>query len=159
MVYVPYVPTPYAVVRAMLKLANTNSQDIVYDLGCGDGRILLIAAKEFGVKRAVGIEKDPERYKVALTRVREEGLENRVEIRLGDFFDENISDATVVTLFLLTSVNEMLKPKFERELKPGTRIVSHEFRIPGWRPEKVIDVRDENGLSHVVYLYILGRHL
>ncbi|MCC6035199.1 MAG: methyltransferase domain-containing protein [Desulfurococcaceae archaeon] len=159
MVYVPYVPTPYAVVRAMLKLANTSPQDVVYDLGCGDGRILLIAAKEFGVKKAVGIEKDPERYKVALTRVREEGLENKVEIRLGDFFDENISDATVVTIFLLTSVNELLKPKFERELKPGTRIVSHEFRIPGWRPERVIDVRDENGLSHIVYLYVLGRHL
>jgi ribosomal protein L11 methylase PrmA len=159
MVYVPYVPTPYAVVRAMLKLANTSPQDVVYDLGCGDGRILLIAAKEFGVKKAVGIEKDPERYKVALTRVREEGLENKIEIRLGDFFDENISDATVVTIFLLTSVNELLKPKFERELKPGTRIVSHEFRIPGWRPERVIDVRDENGLSHIVYLYVLGRHL
>jgi ribosomal protein L11 methylase PrmA len=159
MVYVPYVPTPYAVVRAMLKLANTSPQDVVYDLGCGDGRILLIAAKEFGVKKAVGIEKDPERYKVALTRIREEGLENKVEIRLGDFFDENISDATVVTIFLLTSVNELLKPKFERELKPGTRIVSHEFRIPGWRPERVIDVRDENGLSHIVYLYVLGRHL
>jgi ribosomal protein L11 methylase PrmA len=159
MVYVPYVPTPYDVVRAMLKLANTSPQDVVYDLGCGDGRILLIAAKEFGVKKAVGIEKDPERYKVALTRVREEGLENKVEIRLGDFFNENISDATVVTIFLLTSVNELLKPKFERELKPGTRIVSHEFRIPGWRPERVIDVRDENGLSHIVYLYVLGRHL
>jgi len=158
-VYVPYVPTPYAVVRAMLKLANVGPEDVVYDLGCGDGRIVLMAAKEFGVKKAVGIEKDPDRYKVALTRVREEGLEGRVEIKLGDFFEENISEATVVTLFLLTSVNEMLKPKLERELKPGTRIVSHEFRIPGWKPEKVIDVRDENGLSHVVYLYVVGRHL
>ncbi|MCC6011260.1 MAG: methyltransferase domain-containing protein [Desulfurococcaceae archaeon] len=158
MVYVPYVPTPYSVVRAMLKLANASPEDVVYDLGCGDGRIVLIAAKEFSVKKAIGIEKDPERYKLALTKVREEGLLGRVEIKLGDFFEENISDATIVTLFLLTSVNEMLKPKFERELKPGTRIVSHEFRIPGWRPERVVDVRDENGLSHVIYLYVIGRH-
>ncbi|MEM4868918.1 MAG: methyltransferase domain-containing protein, partial [Desulfurococcaceae archaeon] len=131
MVFVPYVPTPYPVVRAMLKLANAGPDDVVYDLGCGDGRILVVAAKEFNVKKAVGIELDKERYKIALERIREEKLVDRVEVVHGDFFDVYIGEATVVTLFLLTSVNEMLKPKFEKELKDGTRIVSHEFRIPG----------------------------
>lgn len=158
MVFVPYVPTPYPVVRAMLKLAGAGPSDIVYDLGCGDGRILIIAAKEFNVKKAVGIELDKERYKTALERVREERLTDKVEIVHGDFFDVYIGEATVVTLFLLTSVNEMLKPKFEKELKDGTRIVSHEFRIPGWRPEKVVEVRDDNGLLHTIYLYVKGRH-
>lgn len=158
MVFVPYVPTPYAVVRAMLKLANAKQDDVVYDLGCGDGRILVVAVKEFNVKRAVGIEIDREKYKLALSKAREEGIEDRVEVIQGDFFNTDINEATIVTLFLLTSVNEMLKPKFERELRDGTRIVSHEFRIPGWRPEKVIEVRDDNGLLHTVYLYVKGRH-
>lgn len=158
MVFVPYVPTPYPVVRAMLKLAGVGPQDVVYDLGCGDGRILIVAVKEFGVKRAVGIEIDREKYKLAISRVREEGIKDQVDVIQGDFFEADISEATVVTLFLLTSVNEMLKPKFERELKNGARIVSHEFRIPGWRPERVLEVRDDNGLLHTVYLYVKGRH-
>lgn len=159
MAYVPYVPTPYPVVRAMLKLANAGPEDVVYDLGCGDGRILIIAAKEFNVKKAVGIEIDKERYKLALGRVKEEKLEDRVLVIHGDFFETDLRDATIVTLFLLTSVNEMLKPKLERELRDGARIVSHEFRIPGWKPEKVVEVRDDNGLLHTIYLYIKGRHL
>jgi len=156
--YVPYVPTPYPVVRAMLKLAEAGPNDIVYDLGCGDGRIIAIAVKEFNVKKAVGVEKDRERFKEALYRIENDGLSNRAFVIHGDFFEVNISEATIVTLFLLTAVNEALKPKFERELRDGTRVVSHEFRIPGWRHEKVIDVRDENGLTHTVYLYVMGRH-
>jgi len=158
MVYVPYVPTPYPVVRAMLKLAEAGPEDVVYDLGCGDGRILIIAVKEFNVKKAVGIELDKERYKLALEKAREEGVLGRVEIIHGDFFEANISDATIVTLFLLTSVNEMLRPKLERELRDGARVVSHEFRIPGWKPEKVVNVRDDNGLLHTIYYYIKGKH-
>lgn len=156
--YVPYVPTPYPVVRAMLKLADTKPQDVVYDLGCGDGRIIAIAVKEFNVKKAVGVEKDKERVKEALTRIENDGLIGRAYVIHGDFFDINISEATVVTLFLLTAVNEALKPKFEKELREGSRVVSHEFRIPGWRHEKIIDVKDENGLTHTVYLYVIGRH-
>lgn len=159
MVFVPYVPTPYPVVRAMLKLANVGPNDVVYDLGCGDGRILVVAVKEFNAKKAVGIEIDHAKYKLALSRIKEENIEDRVEIIHGDFFNTFIGDATVVTLFLLTSVNEMLKPKLERELQDGTRIVSHEFRIPGWRPEKVVEVRDDSGLLHTLYLYIKGQHL
>lgn len=159
MVFVPYVPTPYPVIRAMLKLAGAGPDDVVYDLGCGDGRILIVAVKEFNVKKAIGIEIDKEKYKLALSRVREEGVEDRVEIIHGDFFDVDISNATLVTMFLLTSVNEMLRPKLERELKPGVRVVSHEFRIPGWRAEKILDVRDDNGLLHTVLLYVKGRHI
>ncbi len=155
---VPYVPTPYAVVREMLRLAGAGPDDIVYDLGCGDGRILIIAVKEFNVKKAVGIEKDPERYKIALENVRKNGVEDRVVVINDDFFNVDISEATIVTLFLLTSVNAALKPKFEKELREGTRIVSHEFRIPGWREKESLTIRDDRGISHNIYLYVIGEH-
>ncbi len=156
---VPYVPTPIPVVRAMLTLAGAGSEDIVYDLGCGDGRILIVAVEEFGVRKAVGIEKDYSRYLIALRNVAEHGLGGRIEVFNADMFSVDISEATIVTLFLLTSVNAMLKPKFEKELRPGTRIVSHEFKIPGWRIEKNMVVRDDNGLTHNIYLYVIGKHI
>ncbi|RLG80961.1 MAG: SAM-dependent methyltransferase [Thermoprotei archaeon] len=156
--HVPYVPTPIPVVRAMLKIAEAGSDDIVYDLGCGDGRILIIAVKEFNVKKAVGVEKDEERYREALDNIRKNGIADRVVVVNDDFFNVDISEASIVTLFLLTIVNEALRPKFERELRDGARIVSHEFRIPGWTPYKVVDVRDDNGLTHTVYLYVKGKH-
>ncbi|ACL11632.1 protein-lysine N-methyltransferase [Desulfurococcus amylolyticus] len=159
MYFVPFVPTPYPVVREMLKLAGAGKDDILYDLGCGDGRILVVAVKEFNVKKAVGIERDSERVKEAVRRINEEGISDKAIVIQGDFFETDISEATIVTLFLLTSVNEVLRPKFDKELRDGTRIVSHEFRIPGWKHEKMIEVRDDNGLTHVVYLYIKGRHL
>ncbi len=156
--HVPYVPTPIPVARAMLEIAGAGSDDIVYDLGCGDGRILVIAVKEFNVKKAVGIEKDSIRYNEALKKIKENGVSDRVVLINGDFFEIDISEASIVTLFLLTVVNEALKPKFEKELHNGTRIVSHEFRIPGWKPYKVVDVKDHNGLTHTVYLYVKGKH-
>jgi len=156
--HVPYVPTPIPVVRVMLKLAQAGPEDIVYDLGCGDGRILIIAVKEFNVKKAVGIEKDEDRFREARENVIKNNVADRVVLIKDDFFNVDISEASVVTLFLLTVVNEALKPKFERELRDNARIVSHEFRIPGWKPYKVVDVRDDNGLSHTVYLYIKGKH-
>lgn len=159
MYFVPFVPTPYPVVREMLKLAGAGKDDVVYDLGCGDGRILVVAVKEFNVKKAVGIERDGERVKEAVRRINEEGISDKAIVIQGDFFETDISEATIVTLFLLTSVNEVLRPKFEKELRDGTRIVSHEFRIPGWKHEKMIEVKDDNSLTHVVYLYIKGRHL
>lgn len=157
MFYVPYVPTPYVVVREMLKLANVGPEDVVYDLGCGDGRIVITAVKEFNAKKAVGVEKNLELVKIARKNVRDLGLEGRVEIISGDFFDVDISEATVVTLFLLTSVNEALRPKLERELRDGARVVSHEFRIPSWQEEKRVEVLDENNITHVIYLYLKGR--
>uniref|UniRef100_A0A7J3XXX9 Methyltransferase domain-containing protein n=1 Tax=Thermogladius calderae TaxID=1200300 RepID=A0A7J3XXX9_9CREN len=157
--YVPYVPTPYPVVREMLRLAGVGPEDIVYDLGCGDGRILVVSVKEFNAKKAVGIEKDPERVKEAKNNVINHGLTERVVLINDDFFNVNIGEATVVTLFLLTSVNEALRPKLEMELRDGARVVSHEFRIPGWNPVRVVDVKDDNGLTHTIYLYVKGKHV
>ncbi len=155
---VPYVPTPHDVVRAMLRLAGAGPDDIVYDLGCGDGRILVIAVKEFGVKKAVGIEIRDTLYEEALRNIRSAGVDDRAHVIKADFFEVDISEATIVTLFLLTSVNNRLKPKLEKELRPGARVVSHEFTIPGWRPERTEHVRDSNYLTHTIYLYVIGRH-
>ncbi len=154
---VPYVPSPPGVVRKMLELAGAGPDDIVYDLGCGDGRVLVTAVKEFGVKRAVGVEIREDLVKEAKRRVASEGLEDRIEIIHGDMFEVDISDATLVTLFLLTSVNDELAPKLERELKPGTRIVSHEFQITSWKPTVMATIYDDI-TSHNIYLYVLGRH-
>jgi ribosomal protein L11 methylase PrmA len=153
--HVPYVPTPDTVVKKMLEIAGVGPEDIVYDLGCGDGRILISAVKDFNAKKAVGIEKDDERIKEALRNIKENKLEEKIVIRKGNFFEENISEATVVTMFLLTNVNEILKPKLKNELKKGVRIVSHEFEIRGWTPKKVIKVED-GSMPHTVYLYIIG---
>jgi len=158
MVFVPYVPTPYPVIRAMLKLANAGPDDIVYDLGCGDGRILVVAVKEFNVKKAVGVEKDPHLFKIASARIKDEGISDRAVVMNDDFFEVDIGEASIITLFLLTSVNDMLKPKLERELRDGARVVSHEFRIPGWKATSELDVRDDNGLLHKVILYVKGAH-
>lgn len=154
-VFVPYVPTPPPVVRRMLELAKVGPEDIVYDLGCGDGRILLTAVKEFKAKKAVGIEKREDLVKEAKKNISREGLSERIEIIPGDMFEIPIRDATVVTLFLLPSVNDLLKPKFSKELRPGTRIVSHEFKISGWKPIVEEEVR-EGYVRHKLYLYIVG---
>ncbi len=157
-IIVPYVPTPFNVVRGMLRLAGAGPDDIVYDLGCGDGRVLVIAVKEFGVKKAVGIEIRETLYQRAMQNIRMHNLEGRAHVIRGDFFEADISEATIVTMFLLTIVNNKLKPKLERELKPGTRVVSHEFSIPRWRPKRIEHIYDENNLSHTVYLYVIGEH-
>ena len=148
---VPFVPSPEIVVRRMLQLANVRKGEVVYDLGCGDGRVLIIAAKEFGA-RAVGIEIRRDLYEQCLRRIKDLGLEDRVTVIHGNFFDYDLSDADVVTLYLLTSVNERLRPKLERELKPGARVVSHDFEVPGWKPSKVIEIKSDIKL-HKLYLY------
>lgn len=157
-IYVPYVPTPENVVRKMLQIASVKPDDILYDLGSGDGRIVIIAVKEFNVKKAVGIELREDLVNHARRRIRDLRIEDRAVIIHGDMFKIDISEATVVTLFLLTSVNERLKPKLERELKPGARIVSHEFKIPGWRPLREVVFYDE-GIKHVIYLYQIPQSL
>lgn len=154
---VPFVPTPYEVVREMLRMAEVREDDVVYDLGCGDGRIPLIAVREFGAKKAVCVEIREELAKQALETVRRYGLEGRVEVINADMFDVPLEDATVVTMFLLTSVNELLKPKLSRELSPGARVVSHEFQIPGWKPAKVSTMFDGR-ITHTLYLYVVGEH-
>ena len=147
---VPFVPSPEVVIRRMLQLADVRENEVVYDLGCGDGRVLIIAAKEFGA-RAVGIEIRRDLYEQCLKRIRDLGLEDRVKVYHGNFFEYDLSDADVVTLYLLTSVNERLRPKLERELRPGTRVVSHDFEVPGWRPIIIEDLYEE-WRSHKLYL-------
>jgi len=133
---VPYVPTPEEIVDIMLKLAKVNAGDTVYDLGCGDGRIVIAAAKTYGA-RGVGIDIDPERIKEANENARAAGVSERVQFREGDLFQVDLRPASVVTMYLLTAVNEKLKPKLLAELKPGARVVSHQFNGMGdWKPNK-----------------------
>jgi SAM-dependent methyltransferase len=134
-----YVPTPQDVVDAMLKLANVRKGDVVYDLGCGDGRIPVTAAKTYGV-RAIGIDINPERILEARQNVKENNVGNLVTIRNEDLFEADIKEASVVTLYLLTSLNVKLRPKLWRDLKPGTRIVSHSFNMGEWVPDKEMNV-------------------
>ena len=134
-----YVPTPEEVVEAMLQVANVGKNDVVYDLGCGDGRIPVTAAKKYGA-RGVGIDIDPQRIKEANENVIKNGVQDKVKIMSADLFTTDISEATVVTLYLLPSLNVKLMPKLMKELKPGTRIVSHAFDMGDWKPEKELDV-------------------
>ncbi len=135
-----WVPTPPAVVDAMLKLANVKPSDIVYDLGCGDGIIVTTAAQKYGA-RAVGIDIDPQRVKESTERAQKMGVSDKIRIIHGDLFEADIKDATVVTLYLLQSLNIKLMPKLKKELKPGARIVSQSFDMGDtWPPEKTVDV-------------------
>ena len=136
---VEYEPTPQNVVEQMLKLANVHKGDVVYDLGCGDGRIVITAAKQFGAS-GVGIDIDPIRIKESLENARKAGVMNRVTFRLEDLFTSDIQEATVVTLFLSGSVNMKLRSKLLRELKPGTRVVSYYWDMDDWEPDKQIEV-------------------
>ena len=130
-----YVPTPPAVVEAMLDMVKLRDGDVLYDLGSGDGRIPIAAAKRVKV-RAVGIDIDPQRIAEANTNARAAGVTGEVTFKQADLFTSDFSDATVVTLYLLDTLNEKLRPKLLAELKPGTRIVSHAFRMGDWEPEK-----------------------
>ena len=133
------IPTPPEVIDAMLDMAKIGPNDLLYDLGSGDGRIPIAAAKKYGI-RAVGIDIDPQQISQATENAKAAGVADRVSFRNADLFGANISEATVVTLFLLDTVNEKLRPKLLRELKPGTRIVSHAFRMGDWKPQASRDV-------------------
>jgi precorrin-6B methylase 2 len=139
-----YVPTPQEVVEAMLKMADVKSTDIVYDLGSGDGRIPITAVEKFGARSAVGIDIDPQRIKEANANLAKSKAGDRVKFLNQDLFTTNFSEATVVTLYLLDSLNEKLRPKLLAELKPGTRIVSHAFRMGDWQPEKTQNIGGRN---------------
>jgi tRNA G37 N-methylase Trm5 len=134
-----YVPTPQEVVDRMLEVADVKKGDVLFDLGSGDGRIPVTAAKKFGI-RAVGIDIDPDRIKEANANAQKNGVEHLVKFRNEDLFRANFREATVVTLYLLPDLNVKLRPKLWRELKPGTRIVSHQFDMGDWKPEKTIDL-------------------
>ena len=155
---VPYVPTTDEAVEAMLKLANVQKSDIVYDLGCGDGRIVITAAKKYGA-HGVGIDLNPDRIAEAKENAKKAGVEDLVRFEENDLFKANIEPATVVTLFLLSSVNLKLRPKLLQDLKPGTRIVSNTFDMGDWKPEKEATVGngEESFLSHHLYFWVVPK--
>jgi ribosomal protein L11 methylase PrmA len=134
-----FVPTPEEVVEAMLNVAKVTRNDLVYDLGCGDGRIVITAAQKHGA-RGVGIDIDPQRIAEATANATKAGVNDRVKFMQADLFTTDISQATVVTLYLLPSLNVKLMPKLMKELKPGTRIVSHAFDMGDWKPEQSLEV-------------------
>jgi SAM-dependent methyltransferase len=132
---VRFVPSSPPTVTAMLKLADVRSSDIVYDLGCGDGRIVIAAAKQFGA-RGVGIDIDPDLVRQARANAKQAGVENLVRFEEGDLFEADIHEATVVTLYLMSGLNLRLRPRLLSDLKPGSRIISHSFTMGDWAPEK-----------------------
>jgi SAM-dependent methyltransferase len=138
-----FAATPYAVAEAMLKLARVTAQDVVYDLGSGDGRIVIIAAQKYGA-RGVGIELDRRLVEMSRQVAREGAVADRVTFIEGDLFTADISAATVVTLWLSSTVNSRLEPKLKRELRPGARIVSHQFPIGDWAPASTVRVENED---------------
>jgi len=139
----------------MLTVAEVKPGEIVYDLGCGDGRVVIMAAQEFGA-RAVGIEMREDLAKQAMGKVTELSLDDRVKIVQGDMFKVDLSQADVVTLYLTTSANDKVKPKLEAELKPGARVISHDYEVLGWRPVKIDNFCENPRLgypSHTIYAY------
>ncbi len=133
-----FVPTPHEVVDDMLRLANVRKGDVLYDLGSGDGRIAIAAAKKYGIK-AVGIDIDPQRIREATENARKAGVTDLVQFRQEDLFKADFREATVVTLYLLPDLNVKLRPRLWGELKPGTRVVSHQFDMGNWKPEKRLE--------------------
>jgi SAM-dependent methyltransferase len=152
-----FVPTPHEVVKGMLQLAGVGKNDVVYDLGSGDGRIPIAAVKDFGAQRATGIDIDPQRIKEATANLAQAetmmpGINKRVRFLNQDLFTTDISEASVVTLYLLPSLNQKLIPKLNKELKPGSRVVSQSFDMGDWKPDKTIEVE-----GRTVYLWMIPR--
>jgi SAM-dependent methyltransferase len=148
----PYVPTPQEVVDRMLRLGQVGTGDVVYDLGCGDGRIPITAAKRFGA-RGVGVDIDPQRIAEANANAKQEGVTDLVSFRLQDALTTDLSSATVVTLYLLSASNLKLRPILTRQLKPGARIVSHAFSMGDWQADKVDTFVDTAGTTRTLYLW------
>lgn len=151
----PYIPTPQLIVEKMLEAAQVKSSDTLYDLGSGDGRIVITAAQKYGAK-AVGVELSEELFRSTTERVKAMGLEDRVRIIHGDLLDVDLSPADVVTIYLLTSSNERLKPNLEKYLKPGARVVSNDFEIRGWKPRNVVKITS-GSTTHSLYVYEIGK--
>ncbi|MGZ5513564.1 MAG: SAM-dependent methyltransferase [Candidatus Aminicenantales bacterium] len=151
---VPFVPTPTEVVDEMLRLAGVKAGDVLYDLGCGDGRIVIAAAKRYGV-RAIGIDIDPVRIRESNDNAAKAGLSGKVRFLQEDLFKADFKEATVVTMYLLTSVNLRLRPKILAELKPGTRLVSHSFEMGDWKPDKTSAVSTSFGDERDVHFWIV----
>ena len=149
---VPYVPTPQEIVDRMLELAQVKKGDVVYDLGSGDGRIVITAAKKYGVK-AIGFEIDPDRIKESRENIRKEGVGNLVEIRQQDIRTVDLSQVSVLTMYLLPEVNLMIRPNIWKQMKSGSRVVSHDFDMGDWQPAKTESIKDRSGWDHTLYLW------
>jgi len=149
---VPFLSSPPELVKRMLKLAGVGPGDVVYDLGCGDGRILIAAVEVFNAKEAIGYEIRDDVYRRALEEVRKANLQDKIQIVNNDFFEADLSRASVITLYMDSLTNEKLKRKLENETSAGTRIVSHDFPVPGWQPltEDILPDR-----SHTIYVYVI----
>jgi len=154
---VPYEPTPYPVVAAMLRIANAGPQDIVYDLGSGDGRIVVAAVRDFGVRKAVGVDIDPYRVQQGRENAERAGVADRAQFTEGDVFRFDFSEATVLTMYLFPSVNRDLRPRILDELKPGTRVVSHRFHMGEWEPDETVVVDDRHIYFFLVPAKVGGR--
>jgi hypothetical protein len=150
----PFVATPMAVVEKMLEMAQVSQKDVVYDLGCGDGRIVITAAKKYGA-HGVGIDLDPERIKESTANAIEAGVSSLVEFRHQDAMKADISRATVVTLYLLPESNALLRPLLEKQLKAGARVVSHNYHMPGWEKKEIVydELTTGDGDLHTIYVY------
>lgn len=148
----PFVPSAPEVVDRMLALADVGPADVVYDLGCGDGRIVIAAATRFGA-RGVGVDIDPERINEAIANARKAGVEKRVTFRVQDALKTDVSEATVVTLYLLTFGNLQLRPILQQQLRPGARIVAHNYGMGDWPPDEVDAFTDANGGRKTLYLW------
>ena len=155
---VPYVSTSQRVVNRMLEAADVTQEDVVFDLGSGDGRIPITAAEKFGA-RGVGVEIDPELVAEARKNAKEAGVADRVEFRQGDLFQADISEATVVALYLWPEINVKLRPKLLRTLDPGDRIVSHDFRMGDWEPDRVLDLGPGKIGQETVYLWVVPENI
>jgi precorrin-6B methylase 2 len=149
---VPYVPTPQEVVERMLELAQVKKGDVVYDLGSGDGRIVVTAAKKYGA-RAIGFEIDPERIKESAENIKKAGVGHLVEIRQQDIRTVDLSPASVLTMYLLPEVNLMIRPNIWKQMKPGSRVVSHDFDMGDWKPLKTENIKDGSSWDHTLYLW------
>jgi len=151
----PYAATPQEVVDRMLQLADVKSTDVVYDLGSGDGRLVITAAKRYGA-HGVGIDIDPALIAQSRANARKEGVDVLVEFRQQDALTVDVSPASVVTLYLLSGANLKLRPTLQKQLKPGSRVVSHQFGMGDWVPTRTETVTDQRGTSRLLYLWIIG---
>lgn len=152
---VPFVPTPPEVIDRMLEMARVKSGDVIYDLGSGDGRILIQAAKRFGVK-GVGIEIDADLVRESRANAFRQKVDHLVEFRAQDALSADVSEATVVTLYMLPDFNAKLRPIFDRQLKPGSRVVSHDFPIEGWVPDRIERLKGDFLHDHTILLFEIG---
>jgi len=149
----PYFPTPEMIAERMLQLGSLQTGENMFDLGSGDGRIVIIAARDFHAN-ATGVEMDDDLYRQSTERIKQLGLADSARIIHGDIMEQDYSSAELLIVYLLPSSNEKVRPILEKQLKPGTRIVSHDFGIPGWTPVDQMRIDDDEGRTHILYLYV-----